>query len=288
MKSMTGYASKAFSISDQKFNLEIKSYNHKYLDIFFKAPRSLNYMENRLKKEVSKVIERGKVEIFLTLVDASIDDIFEEKKAVQLYNFLSELNKKFGNNKKPSLMEVVFFRDFFIHPKDDFVIDKFFENELIKHFSDCLNKFSESRVMEGNFLRKDVQKRLKILSSHVSKVEKYLPKVKERQKAKIKKRIEEFLVKEVQKERLEQEISYMLDKFDVNEEIVRLKQHIANFEKIMEEKGSCGKKLDFYTQEMLREINTLSVKSQDGKVSEISVEIKAEIEKIREQVQNVE
>lgn len=288
MKSMTGYASKAFFIGEQTFNIEIKSYNHKYLDIFLKTPRSLAYLENGLKKRVSNVVKRGKVEIFLTLVDTPIKEVFNEKRALELYEFLKKLNNKLGNNKKPSLKEMIFFRDFFIQQKDDVIVDKFFENELIKNFEECLNLFSISRIIEGDFLKKDILKRLKILVVQVAKIEKHLPRLKEKQKIKIKKRIEEFLAKDVQKERLEQEISYMLDKIDVNEEITRLKQHVKNFKKIIDEKESCGKKLDFYTQEMLREINTLSVKSQDAKISEISIEIKSEIEKIREQVQNVE
>jgi len=286
--SMTGFASKVFTIGEHRFSIEIKSYNHKYLDVFIKLPRSLTYIENTLKKEVSNVVQRGKIELFISIVDVSVKDVISEAKFKEVHDFLTDLNKKIGIKKAPTLSDVMLLRELFIQNKESFPTGKEFEKLLLKNFKECLKSFVESRDVEGAFLAKDIAKKLKRIATLVKKVEKQLPKLKEKQKAKIKNRIEELLVKEIQRERLEQEVSYMLDKMDVSEELSRLNQHLVNFQKIMKQGGSCGKKLDFYTQEMLREINTLSVKSQDSIISELSVEIKGEIEKIREQVQNVE
>ncbi len=285
---MTGYASKVFSTGAYTVSTEIKSYNHKYLDVFVKLPRSLAYLENILKKEVSNVVQRGKVEIFFSVLDNSVKSVINETKFKEVYAYLTELNKWIGIKKAPTLSDIMLFKDLFVQNKENFEINKDFETILLNNFKECLKSFAKSRQTEGAFLAKDISKRVNRLSTLVKKVEKHLPKLKEKLKIKIKNRIEELLATDIQRERLEQEVAYMLDKIDVSEEIGRLNQHLTNFKKILKLGDSCGKKLDFYTQEMLREINTLSVKSQDAFISELTIEIKGEIEKIREQVQNVE
>lgn len=285
---MTGYASTNFSANGYCFFLEIKSYNHKYLDIFIKVPRYMAYLESTLKKEAAKFINRGKVEIFLSIVDTPVKAVIKEDKVMEIYNFLKVLSKRIGTKKAPALEDVILLKEFITQTMENSPVDKDLEHLLLKKFQQCLGDFSKARRTEGAFLEKDITKKVNVLSRLVESLEEYLPQLKIKQKEKIKKRVEEFLIKEVQRERLEQELSYMFDKLDVSEEISRLKQHIKNFKNIMKGKDACGKKLDFYTQEMLREINTLTVKSQDAYVSELSIEIKGEIEKIREQVQNVE
>lgn len=286
--SMTGYASKVFSVGEYTFSTEIKSYNHKYLDVFIKLPRSIAYMENILKKEVANVVQRGKVEIYFSVLDNSVKSVINETKFKEVYTYLTELNKRIGIKKTPALSDLMLLRDLFVLNKENFEINKDFETVLLNNFKESLKSFAKSRRTEGAFLAKDITKRVNSLSSLVKKVEKHLPNLKEKLKIKINNRVEELLSKDIQRERLEQELAYMLDKIDVSEEIARLNQHLINFKKILKQGGSCGKKLDFYTQEMLREINTLSVKSQDAYISELTIEIKGEIEKIREQVQNVE
>lgn len=288
MKSMTGYGAKSFFLNGYRVQLEIKSYNHKYLDIMVRLPRPFSALENIVKKEVASCCERGKIEVYLTLTEMPIEEYFDESRAIEVYRFLKRLNGKIESPEEVTIRELVVFKDLFIRSKEEFKIDKKLETEFLKYLRICLKQFVKSREIEGASLKKDILKRLKAITNYLKKVEKIIPAVKERHKERIKKRVEEFLSKDIQNERLEQELFYFLDKIDVNEEITRLKQHIKNFEKILSENGSCGKKLDFYAQEMMREINTLSVKSSDGEVSEIAIEMKVEVEKIREQVQNVE
>ncbi len=288
INSMTGYGVRNFTIGKCRFCIEIKSYNHKYLDLSVRLPRAFSHLEADLKNKVSEFAERGKIDILITLTDMPVKDVFNEEKALELYSFLKGLNKKAGIVTPPSLSDLILLREFFINQKEEFNVDGEFEGQLKRQFNECLKSFARSRREEGAFLKLHISQCLKNLNNLVKKVEKHLPLLKEKQKEKIKTRVEELIIKELQRERLEQELAYLYDKLDVSEELSRLNQHIKNFIRILNGKGACGKKLDFYVQEMLREINTLSVKCQDAFVSEMAVEIKGEIEKIREQVQNVE
>lgn len=288
INSMTGYATLSFSVGKNKFSLDIKSYNHRYLDIYVKGPRFISSFENVIKRELSKCLERGKVEVYLTILDMPVTDEINEDKAKEVYDFLKKFSKKIGLERQPELADLFILRDLFFRANDGFVINKKFETTFLKNFNICLKSFLASRKSEGDFLKSDILQRLQNITYLVKNIEKNLPQIKERNKAKIASRVNEILTLSLQKERLEQEISYMLDKLDVSEELSRLKAHLKNVQKIIDGKAACGKKLDFYCQEMQREINTLSVKSQDALISELSIDVKAEIEKIREQVQNVE
>lgn len=285
---MTGYSASSFELSGQRFNMEIKSYNHKYLDIVIKLPRAYNYLESKLRKNIGEYVIRGRVEFLLNVDEINLERYINKDRAKIIYNLMKELVKEIGIREEITLNHILNYKEFLLTNNEKLVIKKEDEDNFWNKFNSLMLDFSKSRIKEGKELEKDINKRLKLLEKNIIKIEKILPKIKENNLLKVKKRITEIFGKETSNDRLEQEIVYLIEKFDVSEEITRFKAHLKNIKDIIEGKSQIGKKLDFYTQELLREINTLTVKSQDAEISKISVDIKSEIEKIREQVQNVE
>lgn len=286
--SMTGYATNFFEISGRRFNLEIKSYNHKYLDIVVKVPRVYGSIENQLRKSIGEYVGRGRVEFSLNVEEINIEKYINKDKARAVYKLMREIVEEIGIKEKITLNHILNYKELLFTNNEKTVMTKEGEGLFWKNFERLMQDFSKSRIKEGRELEKDIKKRLKLLEKNIIKVEKLLPDIKENNLLKIKKRVTEIFGKENLNDRLEQEIVYLVEKLDVSEEITRFKAHIKNIKSIIDENNQIGKKLDFYTQELLREINTLTVKSQDADISKISVDIKSEIEKIREQVQNVE
>ncbi len=286
--SMTGYAAKSFEISAQRFNLEIKSYNHKYLDIIIKIPKAYNYLENQIRKTIGEYVNRGRVEFVFTVEETNLERYINRDKAKIVHKLINELRKSLNIKEDITLTHILYYKDFLLTNNEKLSLSGEFEELFWKKLSEVLKDFNKSRIKEGKELEKDIKKRLRFLEKNILKIEKMLPTIKNNNISKIKKRVFEVFEKANFAERLEQEILYITEKLDVSEEIIRFNTHLKNIQNIIKDNSQIGKKLDFYTQELLREINTLIVKSQDAEVSKIGVDIKSEIEKIREQVQNVE
>lgn len=286
--SMTGYAAKSFEISAQRFNLEIKSYNHKYLDIIIKIPKAYNYLENQIRKTIGEYVNRGRVEFVFTVEETNLERYINRDKAKIVHKLIDELRKSLNIKEDITLTHILYYKDFLLTNNEKLSLSGEFEELFWGKLSEVLKDFNKSRIKEGKELEKDIKKRLRFLEKNILKIEKMLPTIKNNNISKIKKRVFEVFEKANFAERLEQEILYITEKLDVSEEIIRFKTHLKNIQNIIKDNSQIGKKLDFYTQELLREINTLIVKSQDAEVSKIGVDIKSEIEKIREQVQNVE
>lgn len=285
---MTGYAAKSFEISAQRFNLEIKSYNHKYLDIIIKIPKAYNYLENQIRKTIGEYVNRGRVEFVFTVEETNLERYINRDKAKIVHKLINELRKSLNIKEDITLTHILYYKDFLLTNNEKLSLSGEFEELFWKKLSEVLKDFNKSRIKEGKELEKDIKKRLRFLEKNILKIEKMLPTIKNNNISKIKKRVFEVFEKANFAERLEQEILYITEKLDVSEEIIRFNTHLKNIQNIIKDNSQIGKKLDFYTQELLREINTLIVKSQDAEVSKIGVDIKSEIEKIREQVQNVE
>ncbi len=286
--SMTGYSTNSFEIEGYKFNSEVKSYNHKYLDVVLKMPKPFSFLENIIRKEVNGYARRGRIEIVISIEDYSPDRVINSEKIRQIYDLIEGLKKELKIKDRTNFSEIMMLKEFFFTSTDRVVLSKDGVSLFIKRFKELMDRFQKSRIKEGSELEKDIKKRIVGLQKFISKIEKRVPKLKKQLKQKIEKKLSEFFEKENLNGRIEQEVLYYLDKMDVSEEIMRFKIHLKNMINILDSKDEAGKKLDFYTQELLREINTLSVKSQDAEISKIAVDIKSEIEKIREQVQNVE
>lgn len=288
MISMTGYASGDFSINELTFFIEIKSYNHRFLDISLKLPRFLIPLEVSLKKEISKVARRGKVDIYIAVQGIPVSSLIDKKRFKETYLTLKKLSEELGMGGKIGIDSVFLLKEAFISSVEKMPLSSDLEKVFFKHFKKIMNQFFKSKVKEGENLKKDIKSRFNFVEKTMKKINKLLPELKNKQKDKILRKLNEIFKNDIEKNRLEQELVFYLDKMDVTEEVVRFDSHAKNFKKVLAQDEPIGKKLDFYIQEMIREINTLSVKTQDSKISELVVELKTEIEKIREQIQNVE
>ncbi|MCX7770505.1 MAG: YicC family protein [Proteobacteria bacterium] len=288
MISMTGFSSGSFVINSFNFTVEIKSYNHKYLDIFLKLPKYLNFLEAPIRKEITENLKRGRVEIYINLQESGFVDIINYDKFKKALKLLSELKKEFKLKGEIGFGEIFLLKETFISGPEINNFDPQFQEKFILNFKKILKNFVKTRMDEGKVIEAEVLNRLSFIEKKVKILKNMLPRIKEKQKEKIKKRFDEIFLKGFDSSRLEQEIVYLLDKTDVSEEIARLEGHLKNFKKIAKQKNEIGKKLDFYLQEIFRELNTLSVKSQDCNISELVIDLKTETEKIREIIQNVE
>jgi len=289
MNSMTGYASLNFSISNFNFFVEIKSYNHKYLDIFVKLPKFLSFFELPLKKEVSNYVSRGRVEFVITLLGSDIIQNIDLRIVGKVISLLNDIKETYKLKGDVELKDIFLLKEFFfLQQNETIALDSDFEKKFFAKCKKVLKAFLKSRMVEGKSIEDDIVKRIALIEGKFSTLKKELPKIKEMQKNRIKQRFNEIFQNNVDNIRLEQEIVFLIDKLDVTEEVTRLDGHLKNFKNTLKEKGPIGKKLDFYLQEIFRELNTLSVKTQDFNVSQVVIDIKTEAEKIREQVQNVE
>lgn len=288
MISMTGFSSKEFTINSYNFSIEIKSYNHKYLDIYVKLPKYLSFLESLIRKEISEKVKRGRIEVFVNIQENRLTNPIDLKKFGEAIELLKTLKRNFKISGDVGLEDVFLLKEYFIGNSDNYNFDPKFQEKFLAHFKGLLKNFIKTRSDEGKIIEKDVFKRLTFIEDKIKEIKKQLPIIKQKQKEKIKKRFDGIFTSDIDNYRLEQEIVYYLDKTDVTEEITRLDAHFKNFKKIAKSDCSIGKKLDFYLQEIFRELNTLSVKSQDYNISELVIDLKTETEKIRELIQNVE
>lgn len=291
MKSMTGFGRAKQEKNNRTYLIEIKSVNHKYNDINIKLPRSLSYLEERIKKELSSNIERGKVDVFISFENYSnegkqvilnkelINEYMKQLKEVAMENNLSLNIPATEITKLPDVLML----------KEDELSEEVIENELIDVLREAIIAFSSMREVEGQKIKEDLKLRIGDIASNVEKISNYSKGLIEEYIKKLEQRIKEILKTNIVDEsRLAMEVVLYADKCSVEEEITRLRSHIAQFKNLIEETKPIGKKLDFLIQEMNRETNTIGSKSASLDITNLVVDIKTQIEDIREQVQNIE
>ncbi|NLY67789.1 MAG: YicC family protein [Tissierellia bacterium] len=292
IKSMTGFGRGEFSNGTYAFNIEIKTVNHRYNDIIVRMPKHLNYLEEKIKRLIKKNISRGRVEIYVNMeyvtespVEVHVDTSLAKSYKAALENLLSEL----GIEDKIGLEDVLTLEDIVKTERKEIDEDIIWEC-LSKALSIALENVMNMRKEEGSVLKEDIQCQLEKIESMLSKIEERAPFIVEEYRDKLRERIRELLDEEqgLDEERLNYEVVLFADKSDINEEIVRFKSHIRQFYKSMESKEPIGRKLDFLVQEMNREINTIGSKANDLIITNCVVDIKSELEKVREQIQNIE
>lgn len=290
--SMTGFGRGEFSNEVYNFRVEIKAVNHRYNDIVVKMPRHIGYLEDNVKKIIKTEISRGKIDVYINLdyINESAIEIKVDIPLAKTYKTALE-----GLSEELNLEDNVRLFNILGLPE----IIKTERRELDEDIAwDCLKEalnmaikdIMEMKIVEGEELKKDMVSKLNRIETIVLEIEERSPLVVLEYKDKLKERIRELLDKEItiDEDRITSEVVIFADKSNINEEIVRLKSHIKQFLSMLDEKDSIGRKLDFLIQEMNREINTIGSKANDVLISQNVVEIKAELEKIREQVQNVE
>lgn len=291
IKSMTGYGRGSFEQSGRSFNVEIKSVNNRYLDIFIRLPRGINTLEDRIRKYVATKVYRGKIDVYINQEKFGEDDVavnVDENIAAAYYNALKTLKERFGLNEEITLSQLTNYPDVISMEKKEEDIEVIWDI-LVKALDQAIELFLEMRSNEGTKLGKDIKERCQLIKTKVEEIENRSSGVVDEFREKIKVRITEYLKEiEIDEARLLNEVAFFADKSSITEEIVRLKSHISQLENTLSDRDTIGRKLDFLIQEMNREINTIGSKANDLYITNIVVDVKSELEKIREQVQNIE
>lgn len=292
IRSMTGYGRGENTKEDRKFTVEIKSVNHRYNDITIKLPRTMNYIEDTIKKKLAQQISRGKTDVYIFFSTSSKEDVKVSinKALVDTYiEKFRELKKIYNLKDDVSLSLLANLPDIItVEPKE---IDTDIMAEiLMPAVESALNEFIQLREREGATLKEDILIKLKHISEMVESIKVRSPKTVIEFKDRLQSRLNELLGnnKEIDEARIITEVTIFADRSSVDEEVTRLMSHIKQIETILDEKETIGRKLDFLIQEMNRESNTICSKSNDIEITQITVDLKSEIEKIREQVQNIE
>ncbi len=291
MRSMTGFGRAKLEKNNRIYSIEIKSVNHKYSDISIKLPRSLNYLEDSIKKQISLKVARGKIDVFVTFENYSEQGkevvINEElvKEYMEKFKLLAEQNNLSMNipvTEITKLPDVLTLKE--TEEEEDTI-----QNELLECLEQAINNFVEMRTIEGNKIKEDLKARIDKVECDVQKISEYSTRLVQEYVVKLEERIKEILKTDVvDQSRLAMEVVLFADKCSVEEELTRLKSHIEQFRTLINSEGTIGKKIDFLLQEMNRETNTMGSKSGSLDITNLVVNIKTELEDIREQIQNIE
>lgn len=292
LKSMTGFGIGESGDGIYNFNVEVKTVNHRYNDIVIRMPKHLNYLEEKIKSVIKDKISRGRVEVFINLeyleesnLDIKIDMSLAKSYKSELDRMIKELNIK----DEVKLSHMLILPEIIKKERKELEDDVIWEC-LKASLEIALDSVVDMRIREGLMLKRDMENQIFKIENNLNKIEERAPVVVIEYKEKLKSRIEELVDSELSldDDRLNYEIAFFADRSDINEEIVRLKSHSNQFLDSLDEKEPVGRKLDFILQEMNREVNTIGSKSDDIIISNCVVNIKYELEKTREQVQNVE
>ena len=291
MKSMTGFGRAKLEKNDRIYRIEIKSVNHKYSDISIKMPRSLNYLEEKIKKEIASNISRGKIDVYI-----GFENYSEAQKEIKVNDglvkeYIKEFEKLANENNLSmnipvteitKLPDVLTLRE---KEEEEDVI----QNEVLECMKLAVENFVEMRKQEGNKIKEDLRNRINKVEQYVQEISEFSTRLVEEYIVKLEQRIKDILKTDVvDKSRLAMEVVIYADKCSIEEELTRLKSHIVQFNQFLEVETPIGKKIDFLLQEMNRETNTIGSKSGSLDITNLVVNMKTELEDIREQVQNIE
>ena len=287
---MTGISKAEATENGIKTTVEIKSLNGRYLEINSRLPRSISYKEIELRDTVKSIISRGSISINVTLEFASAEKIFsiDEQTASAVFESLKSLNKKLKIKEQVKLEHLLTFSQFFNNQENN--SDSELQWKIVKRtLITALKKIDQMRAKEGQQIIRDFQYRIKKVASAVEKIESLSVKRVMDEREKIRLRIAQlFESDEIDENRIQMEIVLVANRLDVSEECVRLRSHVKFFNETTKLNEPVGQKLNFLLQEMNREINTIGSKSDSAEISQIVIGVKEELERIREQVQNIE
>ncbi len=291
IKSMTGFGRCEVSEAERKITVEMKSVNHRYLDVNIKMPKKLNYFEAAIRSELKKYIQRGKVDIFISYEDLTESDVcikYNKEIAAEYMEYLRQMAEDFQLENDIQVSKLSKYPEV-LTMEERTVDEEGIWKVLGKAVQGAAEGFVETRIKEGENLREDLLSKLDGMLQHVDYITERSPQLIEGYKTKLRERVHELLEDaQIDENRLMMEITLFADKVCVDEELVRLRSHIEATKKALEDGGSIGRKLDFIAQEMNREANTILSKANDLETSNRAIELKTEIEKVREQIQNIE
>ena len=291
IKSMTGFGRSELTTRDRHILVEIKAVNHRFCDVSIKLPKKLNFLETEIRNFLKDYIQRGKVDVFITYEDHSGKDshvVYNRELASQYINYLREMKDEYGLTTEIDVNGIGRFPDVFTIEEES-VDENMIWQELEKPLREACERFVAARETEGEKLLTDLLAKLDSMQEMVAYIEAESPKIIEEYKMRLTEKIRELSKNvEIDAQRIATEVTIFADKVCVDEEIVRLKSHVDGTKAILVEGGSIGRKLDFLVQEMNREANTILSKSNTLHISNKGIDLKTEIEKIREQIQNIE
>lgn len=291
IKSMTGFGRYEIAEGERKITVEMKSVNHRYLDVSIKMPKKLSFFETAIRSELKNYIQRGKVDVFITYEDFTESNIcvkYNREVAAEYVKYLEQMQKDFALDNDIRVSTLSRYPEVF-SMEEQTIDEEELWKLLDKAIKGAVEGFVASRIKEGENLRDDLIAKLDGMLEHVDFIEKRSPEIITEYRQKLEDKVKELLGDaQVDESRLLMEVTIFADKVCVDEELVRLRSHIEMTKDNLIQGGSIGRKLDFIAQEMNREANTILSKTNNLEISNHAIDLKTEIEKVREQIQNIE
>ena len=290
MKSMTGFGRASLESNGKNYIIEIKTVNNKYSDITVKSPKRLSFMEDKIRKQIANRITRGKVEVSVSFFDFSNKSknvVLNKEIAKEYIKQLREIADENNLSENISVVEIAKLPDILNSIDSD--NDEEIAGEALQCLNMALDSLIEMRKTEGENIKQDLLVRIERVQNLVDKIAENSKGIVEEYVSKLEKRVKEILKTDVVDEnRIAQEAVIYADKTSIEEELTRLNSHIVQFKELVNSDGPVGKKLDFVIQEMNRETNTIGSKAGSGEITKAVIDLKVELEDIREQIQNIE
>lgn len=291
IKSMTGYGRGQWSAENKQVEAEIRSFNHRYLDVSVRLPRKLNALEGQVRNLIKQRVSRGRLEVSVQMEDTSSEEQRFEldiSLAKDLHQALKSLKENLNLPGEIGLDTLTNFRDIFVRKEVEIDLEKEWVS-LQAALESALTNLEQMRQNEGLNLRTDFLNRLKNVEDLTGRIAEKGPLALNAARDRLAERVAELSGGiEIDPSRLAQEVAFLAERSDISEELVRIKSHLAQFREMLDRREPMGRKMEFLLQEFNREANTIGSKANDAGVSYLTVEIKSELEKMREQVQNVE
>lgn len=288
---MTGFGRCEIAEKERKITVEIKAVNHRYLDVNIKMPKKLNFFESSIRTLLKEYIQRGKVDIFVTYEDYTENNVtlkYNQELAAEYVKYISQMAEDFSLNNDLQACTLSRYPEVLTMEEQTVDEDALWAT-LEKAIRGAAEQFVETRMREGTNLKEDLLQKLDGMLQYVEEIEKRSPEIIAEYRQKIQDKVAELLGDtQIDENRLATEVTIFADKICTDEETVRLKSHILATKETLSQGGSIGRKLDFIAQEMNREANTILSKANDLTVSDIAINLKTDIEKVREQIQNIE
>ncbi|MBM6618504.1 YicC family protein [Bacillus sp. RD4P76] len=291
LASMTGFGRVQNQYGDYRITVEIKSVNHRFCEVTIRLPRQLLFLEEKIKKLISHEMKRGRIEVFITIEGKTLTsrELQVDWSLVDQYYETIQTAKKRYEISEPISLESLFKQDEFFEIVEQEKHNEDIQLHVLNTVSETVQEVVEMRHLEGQELLEDIQSNLLYIEECCEKIAKQAPVVIEQYRERLHKKIVEFTDGVMDETRILTEVAIFADRADINEEITRIKSHIMQFNlTIHGTEKAIGRKLDFLVQELNREVNTIGSKANDIQIAECVVNMKAKIEKIKEQVQNIE
>ena len=291
IKSMTGFGRCEVLKDSRKFTVELKSVNHRYLDVNIRMPKKLNFFETSIRTLLKSYADRGKVDIFITYEDLSQSQVsvkYNAALAAEYLKYLNQMAEEFSLDNDVRVSTLSRYPEVFTMEECSEDEDELW-NGLKEALEGAFSQFVEMRTKEGERLKEYILLKLDLLSEQIRFIEERSPQIIAEYRTKLEEKMRELLEDtQIDDNRIAAEVILFADKICTDEEVVRLKSHIQHMKETLEESNGIGRKLDFIAQEMNREANTILSKANDLDISNRAISLKTEIEKIREQIQNIE